>query len=696
MDITAAAPVSEQQGGIVKLSQLVHALRRHVPLIVGLGLLGGAAGVWYAHSLPRTYTAYASLAVEGQQIAIPQLQGALRSNNMPDPMPIVRTEMQALTSQGLLQSVIDKLGLAQDPEFNQALRPPTISDRIKSALKSLLPHGPAGGPSPGPDQSVFNAVDHALAAFQDNRSLVISLGFTAQDPRLAANFVNTLIDSYLLQREGRRVGANAGANAALVARIAQAKTQLDGLEQKMSALRSESDIVAVRAGSVGQQQVEELATAAARASVERTELQANWNRVSELQKRGQGSAIASVLDSPTVARLRDQEAEASAKVASLQAHYGDAYPGMRSAKADLGAIRAQLAGESGRIVASLGAQLESAKQKEASLAGQLATARRAGVEAENANAQLAQLGKEADTRRSLYQTLLQSEQQTEAEPANAHSDDIRVLSSAVAPGNPSGPKSGLIDGMSGLGGLILGCGIALLRQRSEGGADDGADLAWATGLNVLATLPRRFVRQGIAARVLTAPDGPEAQAMNALRDRIRFAGRRGAPRSVQIVPPRPGAAGAELAVAFARAAANAGERVLLVEFDSEAACVAKVLGLRPENLPKLDQGTDWREVAIPDAASPLDVLLAQSRNSGAPALLSGATMENLLEEARDTYQLVVVSGAPSASAAAEAMAARVNLTVLVLERRAGSAAAQGIAQRFSRRPGAGLAAVVLG
>jgi succinoglycan biosynthesis transport protein ExoP len=696
LDITPATTFSEPQGGIVKLSQVVRALRRHVPLIVGLGVLGGIGGLWYAHSLPRTYTAYASLAIEGQQIAIPQLQGALRSDDLPDPMPIVRTEMQALTSQALLQDVVDKLGIAKNPEFNPALRQPTLPDRIKSALTSLLPHGPASSPAPGPDESVINAVEHALSTFQDNRSLVISLGFTSQDPRLAATFVNTLISEYLSQREGQRSHANAGANAALLTRIGQAKSELDGLEQKMSDLRSQSDIVAVRAGSVGQQQVEELATAAARASVARTELQADWNRVAELQKRGEIDALAGVLDSPTVARLRDQEAEASAKLASLQAHYGVNYPGVRSAAADLHAIRAQLGGESGRIVASLGAQLEAARQKESDLASQLAAARHSGVEAENANAQLAQLSKEADTRRALYQTLLQSEQQTEAEPADAHVAEIRVLSPAIAPGNPSGPKSKLITAMAGLTGLVFGCGIALLRQHEAGGAAGAADLLWATGLVVLETLPRRLIRHGIAARVLTAPSGPEARAMASLRERIRYAGRKGSPRSVQIVPPDAGRGHGELALAFARAAAGGGERVLLIALDGEAASAARLLEIRPESMMPLEQGMDWREVAIPDPASPLDVLLATGNGSGAAALLSGAMMENLLEEACSTYQLVVVASGHSASASSAAMASRVGLTVLVLEQRAGNEAAQVMSARFAKRPGAALAAVVLG
>jgi hypothetical protein len=56
----------------------------------------------------------------------------------------------------------------------------------------------------------------------------------------------------------------------------------------------------------------------------------------------------------------------------------------------------------------------------------------------------------------------------------------------------------------------------------------------------------------------------------------------------------------------------------------------------------------------------------------------------------------VVASGHSASASSAAMASRVGLTVLVLEQRAGNEAAQVMSARFAKRPGAALAAVVLG
>ncbi len=684
--------------GALGFAQIVKVLKRHSILIVALALAAAAAGFMYARSVPKTYTASTTIAIEGDRLAIPELQGALRSDSGPDPMPIVRTEVQALTSRALIEEVIGELKLDQVAEFNPALRPPAMMDRAKDWMKSLFPQGSAAdGPAAGPDDAVYQSVSKSLSTFQDNRSLVIALGFNAEDPRLASNFLNTLVQDYLRARAARRADANRGANDVLTQRIAQVRSDLNGLEKQMSDMRSRSDIVALRAGSVGQQQVEELASATAKASVDRAQLEANWNRANDLIKHGNSAAMAGVLDSPTVSRLRDQESVASSRVADLSSRYGPNYPGVRSAAADLGSVRSQLGGEIGRIVASLGAQLKAAQDKEAELNRALNESRRTGVKAENARAQLDQLQQEVNTRRALYQTLLQSEQQTAAQPKTTEAPDVRVLSAAVAPGAPSGPNTKMIVGMGGMSGALLGCMLALLRLRSVDGFDSPTDVTRATGLMVLATFDHRMLRRGLSERVLRSAVGPEVQALRSLRDRIRYAARNGTPRTVMFSSTHHLREAAELAIAVARSAAAAGEQVLLVEASLEQPTLARLLDVGSDAMGAvLQEGADWRDTLAADPLGPLDVLLSTRKMPGSVGLLSGVTLQNLLVEVRQHYDLVVLSGANAATAAAEALVSRVDLTVLVLDGKAGNPAAQAAVSRLSGQGRGALASVLVG
>jgi uncharacterized protein involved in exopolysaccharide biosynthesis/Mrp family chromosome partitioning ATPase len=649
------------------------------------------------------------MSVEGTRFTIPELQGALAPAASPDPFPVLRTEVQALTAPAQLETVIAALHLDDDPEFNAALRPKTLLDRVKGAFGALTTPLLASGPQaevPPNDEQVVAAVTRALTVFQDNRSLVISVAFTSHDPLLSAKFVNTLISSYVQSRARHDANANRGANAVMEQRIDQVRGDLEAIEKQMNTLRSSNTLVALPAGSVGQQQVQELTTAAQQATLARTQLEETYNRAVAALKAGSSDQIAAVLNSPTISQLRDQEAAAARRMAQLSTYYGSGYPGIRSAQAAVSTARRQIAEEAARIVASLGEQLRSARAQEQSVLAQLDQARHTSIAGENARAQLDQLQQEETTRRALYQTLLEREQQTAAEPANTETPDVRVLSPAQPPATPSGPNSKLAALMGASGGALLGCLLALTRMNSVRGFESEDDVTALTGMPVVATLPLKMMRagQGLLDSRGAVADGPEVDALRMARERLRFVGRTGVPRCVVFAPATPEAAGAAAPVtaAFARAAAADGERVLLVEGDLHAPALARLLGLRnvagglQKALAVGDvAGTDWRDAVLADRQPGLDLLLAEGRLADAHALLSGVAFQNLLVEARADYELVVVSAPLPAVSDTVALVQRADAAVLVLDGRSDQNAVHEASSRLVNMARTPLVAVLL-
>jgi uncharacterized protein involved in exopolysaccharide biosynthesis/Mrp family chromosome partitioning ATPase len=666
---------------------LLGVLRRSL-IPIGVCVLAGAAGAYMlASTLPKSYTATGAVAVAGDRMGIPELEGVLRADNQPDPMPEVHTEMQALTSRQLVQKVIDQLHLDRDPEFNAALRKPGFFGRIKDDITSLLPHRGGAAPTGGADDALLGAVNHALVISQDNRSLVIGIAFTAHDPALAAQFVNTLIADYIQARADRRMDANQGANTVMSQRIEQVRKEIEQIEQKMRALRTSSGMVGLRAGSVGQQEVEDLATAASRATLDRSQIEATWEKASSLAHGGSSEQLASVLGSETISRLREQEAAASARVADLSMRYGPNWPALRSAQADLAATRRQIADEAQRIVASLATQLRVARAHEADVLAQLAAARHEGVAAQNVQAQLDQLQQDAATRRDLYRTLLERAQQTATQPMGDATPDVRVLSHAVTPGLPSAPNMKAATGLGGLGGGLLACAFALAFT-SRKRALDPAAMTRIEGLTLIATLRGKpGGRGGLAARIAAAPLGDEADAMRVARARLGQMSRR-APRRIAFAGGQSGAAAAAAASAFARAAALDGQRVLLIEGDSGHHDLASVLGAAPGRLDDVLAGaTDWRDAVAPDVTPGLDLLLGGPPAAAAPR--TGVPLENLLVEAGEEYDLIVLGAPAAAQPDALGLARSSDVTVLVVESRGGAepaVAAQTRLAPMSRSP----------
>jgi len=673
---TVAAPRTlpwDRSAATISPSQIFALVRGHIGTMLFWAVLLAAAGYALAKVQLPYYTAFGSIALEGQSFAIPELQGAVRNENMPDPMPLVRTEQQALLSPQLIRSVIKTLSLDKVPEFNPTLRPPTIVDRVKSVFHAITEAiiSPKSGPEllDSVQQMVEGEVMRALVVTQDNRSLVIGVGFTSHDPELASRFVNTLIADYVAERTKRRLAANQGANAAMMQRIDDVRSDVNRLEQQIRDLRTKGNIVNLRAGSVGQQQLEDLTTAASKASVERTQIEAQWQQASALARQGASAELGTVLNSPTVASLRQQETQASQKLADLSSRYGSGYPAVRSAQANLAAVRGQLQQEIQRIVSSLEAQLSVARAHEADTQRQLASAQQKGVQGENAEAQLTDLQQEVTARRALYDSLLKGAQQTISEATSKDmSLEVRILSNAVPPVFPAGPNTKLAAGMGAGGGMFVGLLFAFLRARNADVFATPDDVTVATGLSVAAVVPRRRGKMSLVSRVRLKPDGEEAEALRLLRARLRMGSQTSSPRSVLFASVDDDRGAADFAAAFAYVASSDGARVIVVEGDLQNPQIAPLLGVaKAEMLPVLEGDGDWRENLLSDRSAKLDLLLTRERAPASHALLSGPRFQNLMIDLDGSYNLVVLNAPSAESADALTLAFRTDATVLVVD-----------------------------
>jgi polysaccharide biosynthesis transport protein len=682
VDPAHIAPAPQSHG--LQLARVIRVFRQNLPLIFGMGLIGAVAAFTYSMTLQKYFTATSLIAVEGDRFAIPELQGALRNEATADPLPLVRTEMQALTSRDLVLAVIKKLKLNELAEFNPDLRTPTLYERTTGAVRSLL-LGSEPAHVDDPYEKVVDDVLHKLTIFQDNRSLAIQVSFTAEEAPMSSTVLNTLVAEYIDRRAQRRILANQGANEVMNQRIEQARAELAALDQQMKDLRDKNDIVQLRAGGVGQQQLEDLATAVTRASVDRNQIETSYNHAMSLARSGSSDALADVLGSQTISRLREQEATASERVAQLSTRYQPGYPVLQSAKAELDSVRRQISSETQRIVASLGTQLRVAREHEADLKKQLDVARQTAVTAENSRAQLDQLQQEANSRRALYQTLLERAQQTSKQPMSDATPDVYVVSRASPPIAPSFPNSKVAGGLGGVAGSILGYIIALARIRQVDKFADTTDLTTATGLSIMSTLPSSYFARGranLAARITMDPSAPEVQSMRELRTKVRHLGRSSSPRIVMFCSAPGGDDAMQLAVAYARVTALNDERVLLIDANLAEPSVTKLLGFESGDLLAVLAGQDWRDVATLDEETPLAILSPSRPAPDAHALLSSIPFQNLLIEARGEFDHVVLTSASAETMEALAVVQRAEATLMVINKKSKRGPAQAAADRL--------------
>jgi receptor protein-tyrosine kinase len=288
-----------------------------------------------------------------------------------------------------------------------------------------------------------------------------------------------------------------------------------------------------------------------------------------------------------------------------------------------------------------------------------------------------------------------------AQPSGTETPDVRILSAAVPPGSPSGPNVKMITGAGGLSGLLLGCLLAFTRRGSVDVFESGPDLMRATGLPVLASFPRAFTppgRRALVGQVVAAPSGPAAEALRKLRAKLRFIGRNKAPRCVVFSDAMEGRGkqAASIAAAFARVAAADGERVLLIEGDLGTPAIGNLINTNMNGLSHVLEGRmDWRDAVEADFDSPLDLLLVGSKITNSHRLLSGVAFQNLLVEAKQDYDLVVMDAPAATSTDTAALVLRSDATVLLVDARTEQPDVREAAARLSQGNAAPLAIVMI-
>ncbi|MBX4926385.1 GNVR domain-containing protein [Rhizobium binae] len=232
-------------GPIALLRALIDLGTRHkVPLSVccGGGLLLAAL---YAHSLPPTYQATATLLLEPRQSAISG--GEAGAQQILD-LNRADSELQTIKSERLLSAVFESLNLQDDPEVGR--QQPSLIGRLVNGLRLRL-GGQSEADSARIDRSepvegsadieLANEADRAafanfmsrLNARRVGQSFVIEIEYSSSDPKLPARVANATVSGYIYQTVAFKEQIARAGTEALQGRLDSLARQVDAAREAM-------------------------------------------------------------------------------------------------------------------------------------------------------------------------------------------------------------------------------------------------------------------------------------------------------------------------------------------------------------------------------------------------------------------------------------------------------------------------------
>lgn len=256
-----------------------------------------------------------------------------------------------------------------------------------------------------------------------------------------------------------------------------------------------------------------------------------------------------------------------------------------------------------------------------------------------------------DERRETVITQQQSLQRTLSElqtDAALQTGGVSRVSDAEFPNDPVAPQPIRSAVLAAAVGLIVGLAAAFVREHLDDSVNDVDDLVAASGMPVLAAVPK----WPASGRPITVaqPFHRASEAFRALRTSVQIASVEHPAKIVQVTSPAPGEGKTVTVCNLAIVLAQAGQRVVVVDGDQRVPGVHQLFALSPSpGLVDVVQGTPLDTViqqAQIDDHHQVDIVAAGQFSSHPSETVSGEPMRTLLHDLASRYDVVLVDSPP--------------------------------------------------
>jgi polysaccharide biosynthesis transport protein len=653
----------------LSLREVLFALRRHRRLVLAFTLIGCAAGVALLLSIPPTYTAESSIVLDTRKPRLIDLPSIVSEQTTNPEVAQLRSEVDVLRSESLANRVIDQLHLLSNAEFRTGpSRPLALVADIRRALDDHAPRLAAWLPilRQTPPKQVAPSVTarleraHALAVYRehlsvinDGGSYIIRVQFSSRDPLLAAQIVNTHVQLYLADQVAYKQEIGKRASTWLTQELSNLEAKLRTSEAAVQSFREQNQIVQSGDTTLLSQQLAAVNAQIPVAEAELERRQSQLERAKELLKRNSPDSEPDVLDSRLVQELREQEATLQQKKADLEATFGERYPKVERAQAELATLEQNIHLAIARIIQGLQNKVDVARVKQSELRQRLTELEQRTVIADRAEGKLRDLRREVSANNALIEVLLTRYKQVSAQE-EIQQADARVVSPAMVPISPSFPKFSahlpIVIAVS----FLMGAAVAFLRELTRRGFKGTHEIEVECELPSLGSVPivpSVWPRQAPQNLITSSPHSTFAEAIRYIKNSIQASGlsARAAPKTFLVTSSLPHEGKSVLAMSLARSFAISGKKTLLIDCDLRNPSVASAIA-RPRDTPCLTQvlnrDADWRDGIYKDNKSPLDVLSAAAGTPAPHDIVASPVMRALIDQCRRQYDIVILDSPP--------------------------------------------------
>jgi uncharacterized protein involved in exopolysaccharide biosynthesis len=419
-------------------------LRRGRAGTLALALAGALAGGLYAVVDKPVYTVTTELVIGPSDLRVVPTGLYRQPSQIDARLRLAASRLRVVTAGNVLLRVVDQLDLVHDKEFYDPRR-------TDSSLSGLI--GQHGGTEPAdPRLLALQKLERDVKTRADPNSFVADLDVSAGTADKAIRISRAIVAAYRDEMARADSAAAARVAAALDARLAGLKQDVETAERKVAAYKAAHDLVTANGQSVTAQAMTELNSQVVTAQARLIDADAAYDA---LRRAGRAAVPADATAAASLATLRDGADSLRQQLDAAAMTYGPRHPTIRRLKAQLAAAVARAVARAKSARDQAQAALAGLEQRRQALAGSLFTNGQAQIA-------LAELQRDADAKGAIYKSFLARAQQL-SQTGAIDTTDVRVISTAVPPARPSWPpRPALLIGLGFAVALFAGLLLSIL------------------------------------------------------------------------------------------------------------------------------------------------------------------------------------------------------------------------------------------
>ncbi|MGI9451562.1 MAG: GumC family protein [Geminicoccaceae bacterium] len=653
---------SDISGGF-SLADLIGLLRRRWEIIVvcaAVGTIGATA--WGFLFQTVTYEATAQLLIEPEHRVV-DLDSVVEG--VGSDAATIETQLNLFKSRGFLEGFVD--GRVSD------------RDRATQALNDLVHLKDAGesksrkinaAHAAEPDETQYTgsstldisqrAADIAakLTVSQQGRSFLINVGYTSTNPYEAAKTANELATYYIDEQATRRRNVTGDASSFLENRLKELEAELLEAEEALHRYRTENPTSTQGAISVTDERLSDITSLLVQTRAQRKDKDARLAYMQSLKKKGSKlDSLTEVLNSPYIASLWEEESGLRSREAELRLELGVSHPKIIALNEERSELRGRIDAEIDKIIDNAANELQVLVERERSLEQDMQAlsdiANKSETSTNHAAIRLRLLEGKAETSRRIYEEFLIRLKQTRQQEAIVQAN-TRLVASAQTPTMPSSTSPNKIFLLGLLGSSGLGFGFAYLLDQLDRRLRNAKEITRALNVPCLGLVPyiheKARNKEKLTDYLTHKRTSRFAEALRSVYMQIIINNEvETASNVLQVTSAVPDEGKTTFAVNLATMLALDGRKVLLLDLDLRNPSVHQEVNLEDaRSFASYLQGkSKFDDSMRAKLKTGCHVIALKSPAEDPGKLLQSATLKNLINRARETYEFIVIDGPPS-------------------------------------------------